>query len=626
MALAQKNPSFAEKIQKYIPNDLPEIKTTGGQYNLWYKNRFIHNEQNPLAESNEIFAQTENTPVSIHLVYGLGLGYLFQIATLKSKGIVILYETDLNIIWLAFTLVDFSKDILKKNIYFANTFDDVVQIMQANNSTRNKPQILSLTVQRELDTEGFDDFVRKMQNSVGSFILDLKYTKEKFYPSLQMLIQNIPSLIEEPPFLCLKDLYKGKTAVVVSAGPTLDRNIDVLKENRDKFVLFTVGTALKTLYHNGLKPDFLVLIETYNSSKQLEGLDLSDVYFITEPNSNPALRSFNFKQRFSHISANTPINHFWAELCGENIEEYWSKGSVSYTALNCARILGCSKIILVGQDLAYIEGQCYSKDSAYKDLICGLNPETNRWEIMAKDFDSFANAISASENKNIREETARRRLANLNKSLHLVKGINGDMIPTESVYAAFVAPLEAFAKTFNDREYINTSLVGAQLNGYKNLALKEALIGSSNIEKVTLNVSYNYDKELISKTLNDKANELNFAYERLEEGKKLVKNLTNELKRYKSLNVEVLNLLKKVSVIYMNLTDEFTKKSKLFDFISVGERIDIDYEIKMTQQLTLENTISLSEKLRLFFEKCQTKIVATQNLIRGVNEGFNTKS
>ena len=60
-----------------------------------------------------------------------------------------------------------------------------------------------------------------------------------------------------------------------------------------------------------------------------------------------------------------PINHFWSEICGENIEEYWSKGTVSYNALNSARILGCSKIILVGQDLAYIEGQCYSKNSAY---------------------------------------------------------------------------------------------------------------------------------------------------------------------------------------------------------------------------------------------------------------------
>ena len=142
--------------------------------------------------------------------------------------------------------------------------------------------------------------------------------------------------------------------MVVSAGPTLDRNIETLKKNRDKYVLFTVGTALKTLISNEITPDFLCIIETYNSSKQVEGVNLEGVNLVTEPYSNPALRNFKYKQVYSHISANTPINHLWAEICGEDIEEYWSKGTVSYTALNCARLLGCSKIILVGQDLAAI--------------------------------------------------------------------------------------------------------------------------------------------------------------------------------------------------------------------------------------------------------------------------------
>ena len=60
-----------------------------------------------------------------------------------------------------------------------------------------------------------------------------------------MLLKNIPNLFEEIPLARLKDTYKGKTAVVVSAGPTLDRNIEILKKQRDKYVLFAVGTALK---------------------------------------------------------------------------------------------------------------------------------------------------------------------------------------------------------------------------------------------------------------------------------------------------------------------------------------------------------------------------------------------
>ena len=167
---------------------------------------------------------------------------------------------------------------------------------------------------------------------------------------------------------------------------------------------------------------------------------------------------FPFKKIFSHISANSPINQYWSSICGENIEEYWTKGTVSYTAINSARILGCSKIILVGQDLAYIDGQCYSKESAYKDLYCGINPETNRWEIMAKDFEQFAEVISHHEDVELKREIAKKRLKNLNNSLHIVKGIQGNMLPTESVYAAFIEPLTEYSQNFNDRKYINTSL------------------------------------------------------------------------------------------------------------------------------------------------------------------------
>ena len=109
LALNQKNPELGKKIQAHIPTEIPQLVQENGAYNIFYKNKFIHNQQNPLAEANEVFAMSQNNPVAIHLVYGLGLGYLFQVASLNSQGTVILYEPDLNILWLAFTLVDFQK-------------------------------------------------------------------------------------------------------------------------------------------------------------------------------------------------------------------------------------------------------------------------------------------------------------------------------------------------------------------------------------------------------------------------------------------------------------------------------------------------------------------------------------
>lgn len=623
-ALSQKNPKLVEKLKSFIPTEVPQLVQSNNAYNILYKNILIHNESNPLGEAQEIFSMAENTPTSIHLIYGTGLGYLFQIASLNSKGVVILYETDLNLLWLALTLVDFSSDILKQNIFITNDFDEMAQIVYQFSNTQNTPTILSLPAIRKLEGDNFQNFVKTFQDVVGAFSLDLKYTKEKFYPSLKMLIQNIPHLLNEIPLINLQNIYSGKTAVVVSAGPTLDRNIETLKKHRDKYILFTVGTAAKTLYTNGIKPDFLCIIETYNASKQIEGLDLSDVNFITEPFSNPALRDFKFKNIFLHSASNNPINQFWSEIFSQEINEYLSKGTVSYTALNSARILGFSKIILVGQDLAYVEGQCYSKDSAYKDLICQYNKETNKWEITAKDFEEFTRAISASEDPNTRNFVAENRLKNLNNSLYYVKGISGEMIPTESVYATFVKPLESYAQEFqNKHKFINTSLIGAQINGFENMPLEEALKDEESVKSLDFKNEFKHNQELIVNNLKEKLLELKNITTHLEKGFKLTKNLNNDLKKFRYINQDILKLLKKVCLNYMYLSDDFSQKSKLFNFIISSDKIDLDFLMKNTQDFSLENVIKINKKLASFYTNTEKKISEIEVLI---NENINSAS
>lgn len=619
-ALKIKNPNLAEILVKHIPTEIPQLIQENGAYNLIYKGKYIHNRQNPLAEAREVFSMCANSPVSIHLVYGLGLGYLFQVASSLSKGTVILYEPDLNIIRIVFEFVDFSADILKQNIYFTNSFEDVSKIIYKKSGMQNTPEMLSLVSQREFDTENFDSLVKKLQDIVGTYSLNLKYTQERFYPALKMLLQNIKDLTNEIPLATLKNTYQGKTALVISAGPTLDRNIETIKKYRKNVVIITVGTALKTLIEHGIKPDFLCIIETFDSSRQLENVDLSDVNFITEPYSHPILRRFKYKNTFLHISSNMPVNEFWTEVSGESSDEYISKGTVSYTALNTARILGCSKIILVGQDLAYIEGQCYSKDSTYKDLSCEYN--NGKWEITAKDFEKFSRALSPSSDPEIREKLAKRRLERLNNSLYYIKGINGDMILTESVYAAFVAPLSEFTKTFNDRVYINTSLVGAQIDGFENMSLENALQDSSPIIDVIAKPDFQLDKTKVFANIEEKLEELNSAIPLLNEGKHLVKTLKNDLKRYRNAGTEVLKDLKKLSVNYLNLSSDFTKKSKLFDFITTADKISLDYEMKMIKEFNYDNISKICEKMSMYYDNAENHIKEVERLI---NESLNSK-
>ena len=607
-ALREKNPGFADRLSKYVLSDVPQLVKENNSYNFTYKGKYIHNPISPLGEAAEIFSMAENTPVAIHLVYGLGLGYLFQVASAKSQGTVILYEPDLNILRTAFALVDFSNDILKKNVYLTDNFSEACEYIYQKSNMKNTPLLLSTKAYRELDEDKFNSMVTALQQEVGRFSLDLKYTREKFYLLILKIIYNIPKLLHEIPLYEIRDSYKGKTAVVVSAGPTLDRNIETIKKYRENIVLITVGTAMKTLVKNGIKPDFLCLIESYDSSKQLAGLDLKDVNFITEPFSNERLRNFEFKQTYSHISQNLPVNDFWCAISGTDNSEYNSKGTVSYTALNTARILGCSKIVIVGQDLAYIEGQCYSKDSAYKDLVCKYNETLKKWEITANNLEEFASSLSNKENPEVRKQKAIERINNLNSSLYYVKGINGDMLPTESVYAAFIQPLSEFTQEYPDREYINTSMVGAQIDGFKNLPLEEALKDSETVENREVKTDFQYDIQSIKDNLFKEKENLKPALLIIEELKKISKNLSNDIKRYKNVSPEILKGLKKLVTGYTTLSYDFSAKNKLFDYITVSERIDLDYEMKMTKEFTMEAVTNLVQKISVYSNLAERKI------------------
>ena len=613
--LASKDKELASKLVSHIVTDLPQLVQTNGFYNLVYKNIHLHNPENPLQEALEIFSQAQNEPVSIHLVYGLGLGYLFQVASQKSAGTVILYEPDLNILKIAFTFVDFSGDILKNNVFIASTLEKAGEYIYKKSNTKNIPLMLSTMAYRNLDEDKFNNLVAELQRMVGSYGMDLRYTRQKFYPLLRKMIMNMPSFVHEIPLAEFKDFYRGKTGVVVSAGPSLDRNIETIKKYRANIVLFVVGTAMKTIAKHDITPDFLCIIEANDCSKQIAGLDLSGVNFITEPFSHPNLRSFRFKKTYTHISANQPVNFFWKDIAGINIEEYWSKGTVSYAALNCARILGCSRIVLVGQDLAYIEGQCYSKESAYKDLVCSFNKESNKWEITAKDFDNFCASLSNSPDSEARVKTAKKRLQDLNNSLYYVKGIRGDMIPTESVYAAFIRPLKEFAEHFNDREYINTSLLGAQIDGYKNMPLEEALKGTSPIENRELVSDFRYNVEKIKENIKAAVENLKTAEVKIHEGEAFVKSLKNELKRHRAVNQEILKSLKKLSMNYYELSNVFAKQNLLFDFITTAERIDLDYEMKMLKEFTPDTVGNITEKISIYYTNALKRMAVISDML-----------
>ena len=86
------------------------------------------------------------------------------------------------------------------------------------------------------------------------------------------MLQSLDNFVAHAPINNLLGLFEGKTGVVVGAGPSLDKNIDVLKANRDKVIIAAVNSSWPALDAAGIEPDFVVVCEAKPVGKTISSI------------------------------------------------------------------------------------------------------------------------------------------------------------------------------------------------------------------------------------------------------------------------------------------------------------------------------------------------------------------
>ncbi|EAK2295811.1 motility associated factor glycosyltransferase family protein, partial [Campylobacter jejuni] len=184
------------------------------------------------------------------------------------------------------------------------------------------------------------------------------------------LLQNIPSMLESIPFQRILSERKNKfeNAIVVSAGPSLAKQLSLLKVYQDKAVIFCADGALSMLEKEGIAPDYVTNldysdwpIKFFQNKENKTSLNVlscathpSLVHFLDNKSvvlrDDPLYQRFNLND-FGYIDTGTHVSHF------------------SYTL---ALALGFKNIIMIGQDLAFDEeGNSHSKGFSYGEKYEG---------------------------------------------------------------------------------------------------------------------------------------------------------------------------------------------------------------------------------------------------------------
>lgn len=613
---ALKDKSLIQKILNHIISQKLSIGNTNG-YNLFYGETPLHSTESPLGEAQAIFKTCKNAPASITIVYGLGLGYLFQYAAQNTNGYVILYEPNFDIIKTTFQLVDFSNELKNNNIFITTNKEELNNVLRNCYSSDCYPETVCLPAYKTLFSEQISKDSTEFNTLIGSVAMDYSYTKHRFFHIATTILNNIPYLVKEPPLCSIKNCYEGKTAVICSAGPTLTENLETLKKYQDNVVIFSVGPAFKPLINAGITPDFLCIIENKDCSGQIKDTDLSKTCLIIEPYTHSKFHKKlgEAKQVFSHISNNLPPNTIWKDIVNIDDTEYVSKGTVSYCALNSARILGCKRMVLVGQDLAFIGEHVYSKDSVYKDLKIRFNKELNKHEVYAENFDRYAENLTQCIKKESKDRFARQRIESYNKKLVSIRGITGELLPTEIVYTTFASHISKYPILHPELEYINTSMKGALIEGFKNIPLEDALKDTSKIEKIDFSDICTFDKDLVSEKLNQIHDSFKEAEDKIAEIKRLLVRFKTENIRHKALTKELLLTLKKVISAYSELSIKYADSNKLFDFITKKEQIEFEDFLKKALTIDYEAAVKLAELQSAYLDATTANIEQIKNII-----------
>ncbi len=362
-------PSFADLIRKgEYERDCIEIKA---EYS-WDKalifkvkkgNRSLYlNGKRNAREPVEIWSERIGKIHKYAPVFLLGLGsgrYLKRLLEDSDKTVaVVAYEPSLSIFLKMLEEEDLSEKILERPIAF---------IVEGLNGAEFKPVVEKLvsleTLEflkqemhpnyRELFPEQMLEAMKKISDRVDFVFANNKTGILFSTHSAKNQIMNMKYVCEGYNTKRLSEaLPRDVPAILVSAGPSLDKNIQDIKKAKNRAFILAVDTAVKPLVKSGVLPDAFITIDSKKPTSLVEIDEIKDVPIIAPVVANyDILKEQRGKKIFYYDGRIIPFMAYHA--AGKVFYDASTGGSVACSGFSLLYKMGFNTIILVGQDLAY---------------------------------------------------------------------------------------------------------------------------------------------------------------------------------------------------------------------------------------------------------------------------------
>lgn len=377
--LSKRDPALAQKLGSFSSTDplVCELtKSKDGSANLLVKRAeksiHVHSRYDPVKEAKQLVDGVFDETRNYYIVFGLGLGYPLEELLKRTidTDIIFFIEPSIELFQRVLRERDLSELFSNGNLHWS-VGETPVQAFARWAKTYNIARMDGLgfmelpSAKKIADADYLKEFNNKLKGlmvTAGGNLQTLMLMARQYQANT---LFNLRFVLTNPPFAELFDKFKGKPVILVSAGPSLDKNIDLLHEARDKALIIAVDTSLKPLRAKGIIPHLICTGDPQEANyRHLKNSADCDSYLIAEPMTNPkSFSDFNGKL-FTASYGDKVVT--WMENFIPKLGNVMCWGSVATMAFDVARKLGSDPIIFIGQDLSFPGGRTYAKGTYFE--------------------------------------------------------------------------------------------------------------------------------------------------------------------------------------------------------------------------------------------------------------------
>ncbi|EAJ5406860.1 motility associated factor glycosyltransferase family protein, partial [Campylobacter jejuni] len=284
----------------------------------------------------------------------------------KNHQHIVVFEKDIEIIWIMFHILDFSSELQSARLMILE--NDKLQAQDYTELCSSKPffqfsRIYFLELMSHYYERFHEDVLglnKKLAENFKNSIVSHGNDSTDTLQGIEQFVYNLPSMITHPSYKELLSKRKGisDTAIIVSTGPSLTKQLPLLKKYASKATIFCADSSYPILAKHGIKPDYVCMLERTEITAEFFNHDFGefdkDIVFVcagvVHPKAIEYLKGRNRKYlitpRYLYFPIYIKLKYF---------DFLYNTPSVAHMSYFLSVLLNHKNIIFIGQDLAYAE-------------------------------------------------------------------------------------------------------------------------------------------------------------------------------------------------------------------------------------------------------------------------------